>query len=326
MTGKKTFAVGAAGTLSLFVIILSVGLATQNPQFIRGAAVISDTDPAKELPIADVDVIVTGGTPDQAARTDAAGYFDIHLPRRLRRDTPVTLRFRHPDYVALDVRNVADNKLYIAHLVPVTQPQRTAVQGPEQKISNIVVKYSTTETSALNIGSAVRTFQIINHGDTPCQGRRPCSPDGKWKAASASTTLDAGSGNEFRNARASCIAGPCPFARIDDLSLSPNGRTLRVTALDWSDTTTFLVEAEVFKPVVRDDLRQSYPLIFERALTFTLPAKAEGVSIQAELDKQVIIFPLGPTLFLSWANCQLQVNPDQTRVYRCELRPGFSFS
>ncbi|MEI9974326.1 MAG: hypothetical protein WDO73_21125 [Ignavibacteriota bacterium] len=67
-------------------------------------------------------------------------------------------------------------------------------------------------------------------------------------------------------------------------------------------------------------------MIFGTALTFTLPVAAEGVSIQAELDKNMIVFPLGPSLILSWADCQLLVNKDQTRVYRCELKPGYRFS
>jgi hypothetical protein len=85
------------------------------------------------------------------------------------------------------------------------------------------------------------------------------------------------------------------------------------------------LEAEVYKTAVSDILRQSYPVIFERALTFTLPASAEGVSIQAELNGTTIVFPLGPALFLSWANCQALVNKDQTKLYRCELKPGFRF-
>ena len=60
----------------------------------------------------------------------------------------------------------------------------------------------------------------------------------QWKAATGSAAIDAGAGNEFHNARASCIAGPCPFTRIDD-SLSNDSQTFRVTALDWSDTATF---------------------------------------------------------------------------------------
>ena len=70
----------------------------------------------------------------------------------------------------------------------------------------------------------------------------------KWKAAVGSISLDAGEGNEFRNARVSCIAGPCPFTKIESHNFSHDGRTLNVSALDWSDTATFLLEAEVDRP------------------------------------------------------------------------------
>jgi hypothetical protein len=101
---------------------------------------------------------------------------------------------------------------------------------------------------------------------------------------------------------------------------------LDVSVLNWSDTATFLLEAEVYKPVVSSLLRQSYPIVFDQALTFTLPAASDGVSIQADMDRASIVFPLGPALFLSWANCQLQVNKDGTRVYRCELKSGYRFA
>jgi len=136
-------------------------------------------------------------------------------------------------------------------------------------------------------------------------------------------SLDAGAGNEFRNARASCIAGPCPFTRIDTSGLEHDGRTIRVAAIAWSDTATFLVEAEVVHPMQSDVVRNSYPVIFGDALNFTLPPAAEGVSIQAELNGETIVFPLGPALILSWADCNARINPDQTRVYRCELKPGY---
>jgi hypothetical protein len=67
-------------------------------------------------------------------------------------------------------------------------------------------------------------------------------------------------------------------------------------------------------------------MIFDRALTFTLPAAADDLSIQAEIDGSSIVFPLGPSLWLSWATCHLVVNPDQTKVCRCELKPGFRFA
>jgi hypothetical protein len=189
----------------------------------------------------------------------------------------------------------------------------------------MLIRYSIKTTAAANVGSAVKTFEVPNKGNVPCLKQPPCSPDGKWKASTGSATLDAGEGNEFRNARTSCIAGPCPFTKVETEDFSNGGRLLEVSALNWSDTATFLLEAEVFHPMVSDVVRTSYPVIFGRALNFTLPGSAEGVSIQAEINGEAIIFPLGPNLYLSWADCNARVNADQTRVYRCELKPRYRF-
>jgi len=77
--------------------------------------------------------------------------------------------------------------------------------------------------------------------------------------------------------------------------------------------------------MVSEIVHESHPVIFGEALNFTLPATAEGVCIQADVAGQTIIFPLGPALFLSWANCDVTVNRDQTKVYRCELKPEYQF-
>ena len=98
-----------------------------------------------------------------------------------------------------------------------------------------------------------------------------------------------------------------------------------VSARNWSDTATFLLEAEVFHPMASELIHESYPVIFGDSLNFTLPASAEGVNIEADIDGQTIIFPLGPALHLSWATCSSRVNADQTRVYRCELKPAYRF-
>src|ERR1019366_3579705 len=126
-------------------------------------------------------------------------------------------------------------------------------------ISNVHMRYSVKSTAVVNVGSVVKTFQAVNAGNVPCQGREPCSPDGKWKAAIGSISLDAGQENKFRNARAACIAGPCPFTRIESSNYSHGGRTIDISALDWSDTTTFLIEVEVVRPTVSDISRESYP-------------------------------------------------------------------
>ncbi|MGA2417374.1 MAG: hypothetical protein ABSF59_23220, partial [Candidatus Sulfotelmatobacter sp.] len=141
------------------------------------------------------------------------------------------------------------------------------------------VRYSVKAQTDASVGSVAKAFQIENKGNVPCKKQRPCSPDGKWKAAIGAVSLDAGAGNTYRNARASCIAGPCPFTRIEADRFSQGGQVIMVAARDWSDTATFLLEAEVFHPMISQIVHESYPVIFGDGLNFTLPASAEGVSL-----------------------------------------------
>jgi len=325
-SGKYTLIVSMGAVLGLIGASIVTWLISVNPVAIRGAVLRRDPDPARQLPVASASITISGATPLQAVRSDPLGYFNVRLKRRIRRGQPITIHLRHPDYEPLDLQDSASNNLFIAFLTPIAHPTRARIDGPEVKIANVVAQYSVATTNAVNVGSAFKTFVVENKGNVPCPGRGPCSPDRKWKASIGSAVIDAGPGNEFQNARASCIAGPCPFTRIDDTSLSHNRQSLTVSVLNWSDTATFLVEAEVYKPVVADILRRSYPVIFDEALTFTLPAAAQGVSIQADIDGSMIVFPLGPALYLSWADCQLSLTNDQTKVYRCALKPGFHFS
>ena len=75
------------------------------------------------------------------------------------------------------------------------------------------------------------------------------------------------------------------------------------------------------------NVRLSYPVLFGRALNFTLPPTQEGVSIEADVDGTSMVFPLGPELYLSWADCNARTGADseKTTVYRCELKPGYRF-
>jgi hypothetical protein len=196
---------------------------------------------------------------------------------------------------------------------------------PEVVIGNILIRYNTENTTAVNIGSGVKIFDIANQGNVPCDHARVCSPDGKWKAAVGTAALDAGGGNEFRNARLSCVAGPCPFTRIDSDGFSTGGRTISVAVRDWSDSATFVLQAEVFRLQNDDLVREYYPAIIGRTINFTLPSGATGLSVQAEVDGTSIEFPLGPDPVLSWADCNVSVQRDRTRVYRCELKPWCKF-
>jgi hypothetical protein len=324
--GRKPV-IWAVGSLLALAVVAGMLLSRPHtrPLSLAGAVMRRDADPKKELPLADVEVAaVSNGSVIGDGRSDASGLFTIVLRTRLWIGRPVTLRFRHADYQPLELKDYIGDKVYVAQMVPI--PHETgATSHSDAVVSNVLVRYSIKTTTAANVGSVVKAFEVPNAGNVACEKHPPCSPDGKWKAAMGSASLDAGEGNEFRNARTSCIAGPCPFTKIEDEDLSQNRRTLTVSARNWSDTATFLLEAEVFHPMMSDMVRTSYPVIFGQALNFTMPGSAEGVTIQAEVSGEAITFPLGPNLYLSWADCNARVNRDQTRVYRCELKPGFRF-
>jgi hypothetical protein len=291
---------------------------------LRGAVLRQDTDPSKQVPIAGADITaITGNTACQA-KSNESGFFSITLPKGFRRLQVVTLQFAHPRYQPLELNDLISDKLYIALMksVAATAP---ADSQPPQVISHVRLRYVVRSTENANVGSAMKTFQVKNAGNVSCNPQKLCSPDGKWEAATASISLDAGTGNAFRNVRASCIGGPCPFTRIDHEMVSDDGRHLDVTARAWSDTATFLVEAEVIRLMSTPKVRESYPVIFGPSLSFTLPASAEGPSIEAELNGEAIVFPLPPNLSLRWAQCVEGRSKDDNRVYRCELTPGYRF-
>jgi len=309
--------------LLAFIALTVIRWHRLQPISLRGAIIVQDTDPRRQLPIGGV--LVSADDPAHSeAKSDSSGFFVLSLPKPVRRGHPIILHFRHPQYKPLDLHDYVGNQLYVVHLVPLNNDHSPKDQ-PVIKVANVRVRYTVKARTELNVGSAVKTFEVDNKGNIPCKNERPCSPDGKWKATLSSASLDAGVGNEFRDARASCIAGPCPFTRIESDRASQNGQIITLSVRNWSDTATFLMEAEVFHPMVTQMEHWSYPAIFGDRLSFTLPSAAESVSVEADIDGQTIIFPLGPSISLSWATCDDMVNPDRGRVFRCTLRPGYRF-
>jgi hypothetical protein len=317
--------------LALILIIASAGGAVAYFHWrshrlivLQGATMVRDSDVRKQRPIAGVQVTAIDSLQIQTVRSDSSGLFLIPLHEGTKRGQPIALKFSHPDYFPLDMPEFVGDKLYVVHMVP-----RTAMPAndnhPPINVGNVTVRYSMKTTTDVNIGGAVKTFQVENQGNVPCKNQHPCSPDGKWKAALGSTSLDAGTGNEFRDVRVSCIAGPCPFTKIESAHPSRGAQIISVTARNWSDTATFLLEAEVLHTMPTSAAHEFFPVIFGRELSFTLPAAVEGVTVEADVDQQRVFFPLGPSLLLSWANCTASENPDRTRVFRCELKPGYQF-
>src|SRR5258706_715393 len=294
MTAKKIvwaiLGVAAAVVIGLFLRahrLQSIKVRRSSP--IKGALSKRGTDTKMQLPIADVAITASDGVTTATTRSEASGYFRLVLKNGLLSGNPVTLSFQHPSYHPLQLnvqtgRLQTPDKLYIAEMIPIPPKTIARPSHPEAVVSNIRVRYTINSRTDTNVGSAVRTFQVVNTGNVPCNHQPPCSPDGKWKAASASASLDAGADNTFSNVRASCIAGPCPFTRIDSRGFIHGGRNITVSALNWSDTTTFLMEAEVYHTAISSNVRRLYPVIFDRTLNFTLPPPPEGVSLEAEIN------------------------------------------
>jgi hypothetical protein len=324
-TKLRNYAIGAAALVVLGTSGWIVARQRRKPIVLKGAVIQFSDDSTQQSPIADVQVSVADGFAPAESKTNFLGFFNLTLQPWVKRGEAITLRFRNENYLPLDLNGTAGDELFVAHLKPAHTSAEVPVNHPTVTISNVVVRYSTEATSSANIGSGVKIFQVTNTGNVPCDHARVCSPDGKWKAATGEAALDAGTGNEFRNARVSCIAGPCPFTKIDSDNLTSGGSTISVSIRDWSDSTTFVLQAEVFRVQISDLVRQYYPTIIGRTLNFSLPAGASGPTIEAEVNGTDIEFPLGPQAVLSWADCKVSVSRDRAAAYRCELKPWCHF-
>ncbi len=297
----------------------------RRPIYLKGAILQQDSDPRKQSPITDVQVTARDRLSVAPAASDFSGFFRLGLRRGVKRGQPITLEFRHPDFESVELPTVVSDKLYTVQMVPIHPDVEVQLGRPNMLVSNVFVRYSIQTTADVNVGAGVTTFQVVNKGNVPCNRQKPCSPDGRWKAAIGSASLDAGQGNIFEDARVSCIAGPCPFYKIESDNFSQGGQKISVSVLAWSDTTTFLFQAEVFHQQISNIVRESYPVIFGQALNFSLPGAAEGTTLEAEVDGTNIVFPLGPSPLLTWAVCNVRVGRDQSKSYRCALKPGYRF-
>jgi hypothetical protein len=298
------------------------------PVSLVGAVLRQDSDPKKQSPIANTQISVTGGESSGSTKSDASGLFNLTLRPGVERGQPITLTFEHAEYKPLEITEIPEDRLYVVRMEPLVREPVTnhpEISPKTVRIRDVRVRYSVKNQTTINVGSVAKEFEVVNTGNVLCRGHRPCSPDGKWKATIGSLSLDAQEGNEFRNVRVSCIAGPCPFTRIETDDLSRPARTLRISVLNWSDPASFLVEAEVTRTMVTDMIRISYPFLTGETMNFALPPAAEGPSIEADLNGEQIIFPLGPKLILSWAACSVEIAPDRNKIYRCELKPGYEF-
>jgi hypothetical protein len=288
---------------------------------VTGVVLRDDSDVQRQLSLHDVTV----STDDITTKTDASGVFRLNLKNPLYRGQLVALKFEHPKYRRLDLLEPADNRLYVARMKPRPPEVPEDPDKPPVVLSNVKIRYAVNNLVTQNVGSTSKILTVANKANVPCDGKSPCSPDGKWTATMGWASLDAGDGNELWNPRASCVAGPCAFARIEYENSSKGGRMFDVSVRNWSDAVTYVLEAEVAHTSSAETVRRSYPVTLGPAMSFTMPLEAQGLSIEAEVDGAFTVFPLGPSLRLSWADCSSKSGINQTRLYRCQLKSGYLF-
>src|SRR5437870_13921131 len=76
---------------------------------LSGAVITKNADPRKQLPIEGVNVIATDGSFVATTSSDSSGLFKVTLRKRILRGQVITLRFRNPEYLPLDLTVQAPN-------------------------------------------------------------------------------------------------------------------------------------------------------------------------------------------------------------------------
>jgi hypothetical protein len=299
---------------------------------VTGAVLVDDSDLQKQRPVARARVTAVADSSTGTTVSDESGLFRLPLAPPIAPEQSITLTVEHPDYLPFEASGLPATKLQLVRMTPRERKTASAGGKPDVIIANVRVRYAFRTATSEEVASAAHTFTIPNTPNVPCDKKPPCSPDGRWKATVTPFSLDAGPNRVFRNSRVSCLAGPCPFTRLENNGFSSGGQIMRGSVRNWGDTVAYLVEAEVSQAVVSDLVRHSYPVIFDRFMNFTLPPAAQGPSIEADVNGEPIVFPLGPKLRLSWATCRLDTGAgrtdarrNDTRLYRCELKPGYAF-
>jgi hypothetical protein len=327
--GRRTVARVTAVALVLLVALVLVvkrSPRVEKVAVVVGAVLADNEDWRLQRPIRNATVTESSGDTVRKVQSEASGLFTIRLEPAVVKGDLIRLKVEHPDYRPFAITTPVTDEPYVIRLAPAARQVDAAPSARQTRLTNIRVRYAIESTSTTNVGTAVRTFDVVNQGSVPCAGHPPCSPDGKWKAKIGSFSLNLGEKNqEFRNVRVSCIAGPCPFSTIEVDRFSRGGPSISVSVRNWSDSVTYLLEAEVAQTMESEMIRHTYPVTFRRSMNFTLPPRASGTCIEADMDGSQIVFPLGPELRLSWAACHVENAPAGTKQYTCELKPGYRF-
>src|SRR5581483_4681059 len=245
MSVRRKVGIWIAVIAGLGILVAALSTRRQRPRqltSLTGAVLRKDADPRKQQPIANAEITVADAVVMGETKSDPSGFFRLTMRPGINPYQTVTLRVRHPDYQPLNLAIPAEDRIHIIRMMPAPRSTEVKPRQPEVTIADVRVRYAVKMPTTMNVGSVAQPFEVPNTANVPCNGQPPCSPDGKWKATIVSKSLDAQEGNEFRNARVSCIAGPCAFTKVESDDFFRNGRVIHVSVRNWGETATYLIE------------------------------------------------------------------------------------
>src|SRR5579872_5749465 len=127
---------------------------------VTGVVLEHNPDPRKRSPLAGVQITAQIGSRSIAGQTDSSGYFSLKVDGWIRAGQPLHLEFRHPRYQPLVVDATISDNLYIEEMTSLSSNLQPKPGQPITSIANVRIRYSMKNTEPVNVGSAVKTFEV----------------------------------------------------------------------------------------------------------------------------------------------------------------------
>ena len=193
---KRAVIWGAAVLVIAIALILIIRKRLQKSgAVIQGAVLMQDADPRRQLPIPGVDVTAEVGDLTVQNKSDASGLFRLTVPRALWRTESADLRFRHPSYQPVYITQPLTDQIYVIRMVAVAAKAVPQSSAPQATIKDVRVRYATTATTPINVGSIAKTFAqavdwACSASSSSASASRPCRRRSSASFATARTDFD----------------------------------------------------------------------------------------------------------------------------------------
>jgi len=139
-----------------------------------GAVTVQDADTRKQLPIANVE-LRRQSSRSWPRKIRLIRFFQNQAQQERQERQSHQTEIPPSDYRPLDVDEIATDKIFVVRLITLSKSADNIPGRPAAAVGNIRVRYSMKAMRTVNVGSAVKTFEVENVGNVPCKQQSPCS-------------------------------------------------------------------------------------------------------------------------------------------------------